>query len=104
MSLTLGRISEYDVKDFDIFNHQNTRTEEDIKKSTGCYNCMSYAFNAFEWINPINFFCENAVWFSFERIAFLTFLSFTVNDATDDLLLFFPTYISYPSTESSFFH
>ena len=33
MSLALGRISEYDVEDFDIFNHQNTRTEEDIKNS-----------------------------------------------------------------------
>lgn len=30
MSLTLGRISEYDVEDSDLFNHQNTRTEEDI--------------------------------------------------------------------------
>lgn len=60
MSLTLGRISEYDVKDFDIFNHQNTRTEEDIKKSTGCYNCMSYAFGAYEWLLPLDTWCEDA--------------------------------------------
>lgn len=60
MSLTLGRISEYDVKDFDIFNHRNTRTEEDIKKSTGCYNCMSYAFGAYEWLLPLDTWSEDA--------------------------------------------
>ena len=37
MSFTLGRISEYDVEGSDIFNHQNTRTEEDIKNSISCY-------------------------------------------------------------------
>lgn len=54
MSLTLGRISEYDVEDFDVFNHQNTRTEEDIKNSASCYNCMSYAFGAYEWLLPLD--------------------------------------------------
>ena len=48
MSLTLGRISGYDVEDSDLFNHQNTRTEEDTKNSTTCYNCMAYAFGAYE--------------------------------------------------------
>lgn len=54
MSLTLGWITEYDIDDLDIFNHQNTRTEEEIKNSPGCYNCMSYAFGAYEWLLPID--------------------------------------------------
>lgn len=60
MSLTLGRISEYDVEDFDIFNHQNTRTKEDIKNSTGSYNCMAYAFGAYEWLLPLDTWDEDA--------------------------------------------
>ena len=59
MSLTLGRISGYDVEDSDLFNHQNTRTEEDIKNSTTCYNCMAYAFGAYEWLLPLDTWSED---------------------------------------------
>lgn len=60
MSLTLGRISEYDIEVFDVFNHQNTRTEEDIEDSTSHYNCMSYAFGAYEWFLPLDTWNEDA--------------------------------------------
>lgn len=60
MSLTLGGISEYDVEGSDLFNHQNTRTEEDIKNSTTCYNCMAYAFGAYEWLLPLDTWSEGA--------------------------------------------
>lgn len=59
MSLTLGGISGYDVEDSDLFNHQNTRTEEDIKNSTTCYNCMAYAFGAYEWLLPLDTWSED---------------------------------------------
>ena len=59
MSLSLGRISGYDVEDSDLFNHQNTRTEEDIKNSITCYNCMAYAFGAYEWLLPLDTWRED---------------------------------------------
>lgn len=59
MSLTLGRISGYEVEDSDLFNHQNTRTEEDIKNSTTCYNGMAYAFGAYEWLLPLDTWSED---------------------------------------------
>ena len=47
-----------EIEEYDILNYNQTHSYESDDVSN--YNCMSYAFNAFEWINPINFFCENA--------------------------------------------
>lgn len=60
MSFALGWISEYDIEDFDVFNHQNSRTEEDIKDTFGDYNCMAYVFGAYEWLLPFDIWNENA--------------------------------------------
>lgn len=50
--LTLDEIDEYD-----ILNYNNTHSYE--KDDADNYNCMAYAFNAFEWLNPINFYEES---------------------------------------------
>lgn len=60
MSLTLGWIHKCDIKELDVFNHQNTRTKKDIKKLIGQYNCMSYVFGAYEWLLPFDPYREDA--------------------------------------------
>jgi len=46
-----------DVNEVDLFNKQNSRTQDEILENPEEYNCMSYAFGAYEWLLPFDH-CE----------------------------------------------
>lgn len=55
MDFVINAMTRNEIDEYDIFNYNHTH-------AFGCnqteYNCMSYAFNAYEWLNPIDFYEE----------------------------------------------
>lgn len=55
----LGSFTEEDVREYDLFNANNTREDWELAGETSEYNCMAYAFGAFEWMVPYSCWSED---------------------------------------------
>lgn len=54
----LGSFTEEDVKEYDLFNANDTREDGELVGETSEYNCMAYAFGAFEWMLPFGYWSD----------------------------------------------
>lgn len=51
MDFTINSMTLDEIDEFDVFNSKHSHDDDDQCD----YNCMAYAFNAYQWINPIDF-------------------------------------------------
>jgi len=55
---TLGLFTKEDIYMYDLFNSRHTRKDYELAGESSDYNCMAYAFNAFEWMVPFDYWAE----------------------------------------------